>query len=254
MLPERTVTLTATDRPHYLSQVLGSLARVRGVGQWQLIVGLEPGHEECASICQAVDFMPVTLLRNEARRGIRDNPFHVLSHAFDHGSRLNIHLEDDTVVSPDVAALADWYAAAVPGDRLGELRIIFLNLFFTSAGGEPAEQIVLSRDYSPWGLVMNDVQWRTHVEPQWWNDDHDYRPNDDWTISLMAYIDRSADIGLLVPRLSRVRNIGREGGVHSWPERFDEYVDGLIMSEDEGPFDYHIDVDGRAEWRLPQWD
>lgn len=251
---DRTITLTVTDRPRYLAAVLASLARARDVRDWHLVVGLEPGDERCAALCEAIDFMPVTLLRNRTRLGVRGNPYSVLAHAFDGGSRLNIYLEDDTVVSPDVTALADWYAAAVPDDRVGDLRVVVLGLFFTSVGGEPADRLHLSPEFSPWGLVMTERQWRSHVEPQWWNDDHDYRPHADWTISLAHYLDRSPDLAALVPSLSRVCNIGREGGVHSCPERHDTYGRGLVASEGAGPFAYRIDPEARPPWRTPEWE
>jgi hypothetical protein len=248
-VPERSITLTVNDRPHYLRRMLTTLAEVRGVEQWHLFVALEPGNDECAALCEAIAFMPRTILHNRERRGIRGNPFHVLDTAFGQGSELVVYLEDDLIVSPDLCELAGWYRRHVPELTLYDVRIFFMNLFTTSTSGERADEIVISKFFSPWGMIINRHQWRQCMAPCWWNDDHRYPGRQDWTLSLAEELNRHRRLVVLTPRLSRTANIGREGGVHSIPERHDLLVQGLVMNRDKKPIDYWINRDGNLRWR-----
>ncbi|WP_458504629.1 hypothetical protein [Methylomagnum sp.] len=244
-----TVTLTAMHRPDYLRQTLTHLQAVRGIGGWHLYIGLEPGAEECARLCEGVDFMPCTILRNPERLGIRGNPYHVMRHAFGQGSRLNIHLEDDVLLSPDVAELALWYDRAVEGDVLIDVRIMLLNLFVTSTHDSHRGDLNISQFFSPWGMVMNAWQWRHWIEPAWWNDDHRYPGMRDWTLSLSEQLHRNKGLFVLAPLLSRSTNIGREGGVHSHPERHDLFLGGLRWNNSPNPIEYHINPARKINWR-----
>jgi hypothetical protein len=54
---------------------------------------------------------------------------------------------------------------------------------------------------------------------------------------------------VLAPRLSRTTNIGREGGVHSSPDRHDLLMGGLVMSHHPDPIDYRINPKASVRWR-----
>lgn len=249
MQGNRTVTLTVCNRPDYLARVLQSLACVRGIEDWCLFIGLEPDNEQCAALCERIDFMPKTILRNPTVLGVRENPFRLLSHVFEAGSTLNIYLEDDTVVSPDITELAVWYEGALDGDCLGEYRCAFLGLFTTNLSMEGADELLLTRTFLPWGLVFNSYQWRTHVQPFWWRDKHRFGPRRDWTLGLSDHLMDDPKLTLLVPRVSRVRNIGRDGGVHPNPAGHDLYCRVLVMNESPGPFNYWVNPNRQVYWR-----
>src|SRR2546423_5190455 len=241
-----TVTLTVNGRPQYLRRALRSLSAVRGIERWHLVIALEPGSADCADLCRSVDFMPVTILENERRLGVRGNPFHVLGYVFERGSRLNVYLEDDLIVSPDIAELALWYEKLVPLDTLDDFKIVFLSLFVTSIGVEPEDEIVADLYFSPWGLILNRSQWFEQVAPHWWNDEHPFGAKD-WTWSLTARL--GAEVAVLAPRLSRTANIGREAGVHADPERHDLLVHGLAMHRSAKPVSYRLNRLEGVRWR-----
>lgn len=246
---QNSITITAFNRPHYLQRSLDSLRKVAGVADWHLYIGLEPGNEDCAAICRAIDFMPCTILYNETPLGVRGNPYNVLQHAFAQGSELNIHLEDDLEVSPDLCRLALWYHQLVPRDELYDVRIFFLNLFVTSTGIEADDELTVSDFFSPWGMVMNRYQWTNLIAPYWWDDDHRYPHEKDWTLSLAEQMNRDNRLVVLAPLLSRSTNIGREAGVHSYPERHDLLMKGLAMNLEDKVFEYKINAAAKIPWR-----
>lgn len=246
--PTNSITITANNRPHYLTQSLEALSRASGVNEWHLFVGLEPGNEACAQICRNINFMPATILYNDEQLGVRGNPYNVLRHAFDAGSELNIHLEDDIVVSPDVCELAKWYHNLVPKDELFDVQVFFLNLFVTSTGGA-VNELTASDYFSPWGMVFNRYQWENLIEPYWWDDEHRFKHEADWTLSLAERMNNNSKLVVLAPLLSRTTNIGRENGVHSNPARWDLLMNGLKMNKDCGPFEYRINARARIPWR-----
>jgi hypothetical protein len=252
--PAHSITLTVNDRPHYLQRMLAALADVRGVHQWHLFVALEPGNDECAALCEAIAFMPRTIIYNSERLGIRGNPFHVLQTAFAQGSTLNIYLEDDLIVSPDLCELALWYQQQVPELTLHDVRIFFMNLFTTSTTDDRADEVVISKFFSPWGMIINRQQWLQYMAPCWWNDDHRYPHRQDWTLSLAEALNRDRRLVVLTPRLSRTANTGREGGVHSRPERHDLLVRGLVMNRRPHAIPYRINRDGNLHWRKLDYD
>lgn len=249
MVNNHTITLTVYDRPEYLKSVLNSLTQVRGIEDWHLLIGLEPENEQCAVLCEQIDFMPRTILRNPKVLGVRENPFQLLSYVFDAGSAINIYLEDDTVVSPDITDLALWYENALDDDHIGEYRSAFLGLFTTSFSTEGADELLLTRTFLPWGLVFNAYQWRNHIQPFWWHDADRFGHRKDWTLGLADHLMDDPELTLLAPRVSRVRNIGRDGGVHPNPAGHDLYCQGLVKNEQPYKFNYWINSTRPVYWR-----
>jgi hypothetical protein len=249
VLAERTVTLTVHRRPAYLREVLAALAAVRGIADWHLVVGLEPGSEECAALCEAIAFMPRTIRRNAERLGVRANPFQLLDFVFGRGAALNVYLEDDTVPSPDATALATWYAGQLDGDRWAGGRSACLGLFSYSTGGEPPDELMVADGFLPWGLAFTRVQWEAHFRPYWWLDEHRFTPYTDWTLGVTNHLRDDRALTVLLPRLSRVRNIGRLGGTHASPERHDAICEGIVAAGAAGPFAYRVNPDVRPRWR-----
>jgi hypothetical protein len=173
----------------------------------------------------------------------------VLQTAFAQGGKVVIYLEDDLIVSPDLCELAEWYQQTVAELTLHDVQIFFLNLFTTSTTAERAEDVVISKLFSPWGMVINRHQWQQCIAPAWWNDDHSYPYRQDWTLSLAEELNRDRRLVVLTPRLSRTANIGREGGVHSIPERHDLLVQDLTMHHGRHKLRYRIDRTGNLRWR-----
>jgi len=248
------ITLTVNNRPRYLRRCLQMLSQVNGIANWQLYIGLEPGNETCAQLCRDIAFMPCTILYNSQSLGVRGNPYNVLQYTFNQGSEINIYLEDDIIVSPDICDLALWYKQLVREDKLFDVRIFFMSLFVTGKGTEAVNEFTASELFSPWGLIINRYQWVNLVEPCWWDDNHNYPCEQDWTLSLSHQMDIDSNLTVLAPLVSRSLNIGREDGEHSHPERHDLLMKGLVMNLEPGPFDYKINPKAKIPWRCMNYD
>lgn len=103
----KTMTCTANNRPHYLEQMLTSLSKNKTEG-YHLYIQVEPGNPKTIEVCNNIDFMPTTIIKNRKKLGVRENPYKLLEKVFEiDGSDFNIYLEDDIIISPDVTSLAN---------------------------------------------------------------------------------------------------------------------------------------------------
>jgi hypothetical protein len=99
------------ERPALFDQMLGTLAK-NNLDGWHVHIAVEPaGHErEFREIAQK--HLPpgqFDMTMNPSILGVRRNPYELLNRVFQQGSQLNVYLEEDLVVSPDVLAMALWY-------------------------------------------------------------------------------------------------------------------------------------------------
>jgi len=195
----KTATLTVTDRPHYLREVLDSCKRIDWSG-FRLYIGLEPMCDECASMCEAIDFVETEIIHNETCLGINDNPFGLLERAFGDGSEYNVYLEDDVIVSPDILDMTDWYL------RQDLSNVMHLQFFQSSSSPSFPESMILHNLFLCWGFVCTAEQWQKHIKKAW-------RMNPQartWDVSVLQYM-QAQQLDGYVPMLSRSRNIGTVG-------------------------------------------
>jgi hypothetical protein len=102
------ITMTTYRRPDYTRQVLDALARCRGIGNCRLLVACEPGHPEVVAAFNGWDACYIHLKVNEKRRGLNKNTRTVLSRALELQPDYLLHIEDDTVLSPDALEYYQW--------------------------------------------------------------------------------------------------------------------------------------------------
>ena len=74
--------------------------------------------------------------------------------------------------------------------------------------------------FNPWGWAVTREIWKRWFKPNW---NCKTVPPLGWDRSL-GYIIQKNGLKCLRPRMSRVRNIGREGGVYETPEHFDYFT------------------------------
>jgi hypothetical protein len=219
---DRTITVTANDRPHYLERMLESLGANELAGH-QVVFALEPGCEANLEVCRAFDHAPKTVIINPRRLGVRKNPYSVLDYVFAKGSRANVYLEDDIELSPDAIALADWFF-----DRPGAPHCTGLRLFAKSTDADDLSAVVATKRFSALGFAQTAEQWREYFRPAWFDDDHPLEGKG-WDYSINALLRFGDGLHMLQPVVARSVHIGREGGTHCLPEHHDRVFGPILI-------------------------
>ena len=223
----KTITITAYNRPHYFRQVCESLVKndLRG---WKIVVAFEPSatFAEHKKILDEVlndndKIWRASFLRNPEKKGVRKNPHDVLEYVFDElKSEINIYLEDDVIISPDVTKLAEWYY-----DLKSDKEILAVKL--VNEGCKKLtddKEIQLCKDqFAALGLIIKRASWYDHFKPNWFKDviwEGVKRIGWDWSIH-RGVLEANPKLYTLMPTNSRSNHIGREGGVHCTPDFHD---------------------------------
>lgn len=236
----KTVTIPAAFRPHYLAQVLASLRRNDCSG-YELFVAVEPTPQvdETLRLLEAVDWMPVQVVRNPVLLGVRSNPYQLMQRAFEAGSILNVFLEEDVVIAPDAVRMANWYV-----ETQGDQEWLCLNFLNYRSMGSNRDPLALfsSSGFNGLGLCIMRRAWEDWFSQEWFNEERVariYPGRYGWDWSLGAVV-AELKLRTLTPLLSRANHIGREGGVHCSPEYHDRTFGNLAVNADACPGAYKI--------------
>ena len=104
----KVITMTAYRRPQYTREVLDALAQCDGISDWVLLPNVEPGNAEVIAAFRDFHSCECRLVVNERRLGLNRNTLAALMRAFHLKSDHIVHLEDDTVPSPDALRYFEW--------------------------------------------------------------------------------------------------------------------------------------------------
>lgn len=109
----KTITITVNDRPKFFKKILSSLVN-NSLHDWHIVVAVEPSKVRDEQLNLIKKFVPqAEVILNDSKLGVRENPFSVLNYVFEElNSKVNIYLEEDIIISPDVCNLANWYYQA----------------------------------------------------------------------------------------------------------------------------------------------
>jgi hypothetical protein len=249
----RTITIAAYNRPDYLAQVLESLQFARTqcpeYAAEAIVLGIDPGAGEEAEIIRvAASMLPganetdIRMIVWPYRLGTDEHTRRLLQYAFMRlHSDFNLHLEDDTVLSPDALRLVMWYA-------LWNVKTsCCLQLYSGSRGGEDPSNIVRRTSFAPWGWACFNRDWHQWIAPDW-NHKREQPYGWDWSLSRAMW---ERKLYALAPALSRVRNIGRERGVHQTPEGYDKDFGNQVCA---GVGEMRKDEDFTLDPALPAFD
>lgn len=197
-------------------------------------VALEPGpHKaENAALCTAL--LPeeqLTLVRNRERLGVRGNPFSAISRAFESGSRFNLILEEDFLLSPDALQLAAWYRDNHKPHWAA------LNLLAGTCGSagnlslpDHPSPVFESRCFNSIGVGLTAGDWhrlRDAFEgaPPW--DCYPFEWGWDWAIYSQILL--TPGLRVLQPLAARCTHVGAHG-THCLPEFQEKAFDRLSPS------------------------
>ena len=243
-----TITVTGKDRPDLFRDMLISL-RANDLEGWRVAIAIDGDRvQEFSEIAKSeLHGIDYELTGNATVLGIKLNPFQLLSRVFAEGSVLNLYLEEDLLLSPDVTRLALWY------HRNHRLRWACLNLVSGPCGSagylsNPAHPDVLfeSNTFNSLGFVTRRAEWFAVFKPAWMGPDDppgarskysSWRTHWGWDWSIYGLI-ADGEIVSLQPALARATHTG-DTGTHSRAD-FQHKAFGDMAINREADCDYRI--------------
>jgi hypothetical protein len=229
----RSISMTAFSRPDYTLQALYSIAQTQGSCEWPFFAsvdGVDHPDRDTVLLHQCHAVREVFRSRRpgfpgvhfqEERLGCDANTLQAIQTAFSAGSDFNLHVEDDTVLSPDALELCDWFYRYPKRDDYACLCLHSLS----HDESHPLE-LVEASTFCAWGWAITREMWERWFLPEWCAKKHHPR-GWDWSMSLTM---QKHGLKCLHPVLSRVKNIGRDQGEYETPEHHDEWTKGLVQS------------------------
>lgn len=224
---KKTITITAHNRIDYLKDTLHSLVQ-NDLSGWQVIASVEPTRvrgqiiDEIETIlADNVDFIirePLTRLGD-----IKHN-YDVLRYAFDEQmSDVNIYLEDDLILSPDITKIADWYMTLPRNAFTGYGGVQLCNLNSKEeqyTQEEACEFFADAYQWGPLGWITDRTGWREQLKFNWNRRNHHINSNGwDWAIRAHTIWH---GMKWLYPKVSRSNHMG-EFGTHVTPQTQQRY-------------------------------
>jgi Glycosyltransferase like family 2 len=233
---KRTITVAAWRRPKYLLQVLESLdVALRLCPEYspaQITIGIDhSGSQEQDEVNDVAKWLTyrypnVKIINWLDHLGVSEAPRRLLQYTFTElKSDFNLHLEDDTVLSPDALRLVCWYSADCYFTEHAYFPFLCLHSRSTEITTDPSA-LTIRQDFGVWGWACHTMSWRTWIAPYW---NHKRERPIGWDYSL-SHTMNYYRLPAISPALSRVRNIGREGGVYQTPEGWYEEQRGLVTA------------------------
>lgn len=110
-----TITLKTYRRPDYTKQVLDALSRCIGIERCTLLTQCEPDFPGVLDVVERFTACENVIEVNHQRAGLNANTFLVLTRARAEGGDV-LHIEDDTVLSPDALVYFKWALDYSRGD------------------------------------------------------------------------------------------------------------------------------------------
>lgn len=235
-----TITMICWKRPDYLTKALFALGRNDLAGFDAVHIFAEPnGGAEMRALLDSFDEgdyvfpIPILVHHNGERLGVDKNGYQALSFAFDiENADLNMHIEEDVVVSRDAARMALNYSVMPPADDR-------LCLCFHNHNGKPpadATDTLLNalqaiNEFNPYGWACTKGEWERWFKREWftnrWSPDGIERYGWDWSINYHAA--NTKEVYTVMPMVSRATTIGEFGGANMTPEQWRAEFAGHVM-------------------------
>lgn len=254
----KTITCPVMNRPDLFEMMLASLA-MNDLNGWHMFVAVEPGdHQDAfAEICSR--HLPdggYTVTINPRRLGLRANLYHVVRRAFDQGAEVNLYLEEDLLLAPDVTTLADWFVA----NR--QPHWLCLNLLAGACGNPGHMSHVAHPDlffetdcFNSYGLVITPDAWarvrdawlgpdprvaRNYDVARWTRTGRRHLLREGWDWAVWSEVLQDPALKVVQPVAARSTHIGVVG-VHVRPP-FQERAFGHISLSTSAPAaaDYRV--------------
>lgn len=206
----RVITMTAYRRPKYTREVLTALAQCEGIGEWVFLPQVEPGHEDVIQQFREWNACECRFTVNRTRLGLCRNTHEALFRAYQLRAEVIVHLEDDTVPSPDALRYFDWAIrdVLIPDIKSTDGHHILIASGYNKPTSAPAiaqANVCVTRPIFNswgWGVDLTRLRW---MLIHWCFKD----PKRFTTPFRRGYHKTRREI---FPTLSRIQNIGVEMG------------------------------------------
>lgn len=242
----KTITITAYNRPQYFKMICESL-RQNDLRGWKIVVAFEPSDkfDEQKAMLDTIlndndEVWRAVWYKNTEKKGVRKNPHDVLDYVFTQlKSEINIYLEDDIVISPDVTKLAEWFYTYQEDKEVLSVKLVNESCKELT---DDETLLLCNNEYSALGMIIKKNSWFKHYAPNWFKDvgmwQGQHRVGWDWMIH-RGVLEPNPDLYTLMPVNSRSNHTGREGGTHCSPQGHDE-VFGDVKVNDSIPRTYKV--------------
>ena len=191
----KTITLSGYNRPDYIATTLKALAKCDGISEYDVVVVLDPSDKtpEIAEFCKGQGVQAMVMLD---RLGCGAMIRYCMSLGF-RVSDYHIHLEDDTVPSPDTLRWFEWARTHAPKQ--------VLTISAYNQHGDDADPSVAGfrHWFTPWGWATWKSAWEKYLLPNW--------DNSFWDGGVQRVRENMGN-GEIFPRVSRIQNIGATRG------------------------------------------
>jgi hypothetical protein len=231
----RTITITAFRRPHLLQAMLRTLIANDLTG-WRILIAVDPSpaaEEALQVVAKTLIGRDYEATVNADRLGISLNPLRLIERAFACGSCLNLHLEEDLLLSPDATALSSWYQESHRPEWLclGLIAGGCASAGFLSNSDFP-DLLFAGHTFNSLGFAVRHEEWQLYMRPAWTNEprrivQYDGALTGGWDWSIYAMLMRHPHLRTLQPVLARSTHNGRLGGEHCTPQFHDAAFAGL---------------------------
>lgn len=206
----RVITMTAYRRPDYTREVLTALANCDGIADWLFLPHVEPGHDDVTSLFRDWSACECRLHVNRERLGLCKNTHAAVFRAYELRANVIVHLEDDTVPSPDALRYFDWAVREVliPDIKSKDGHQITLASGYNRPRSAPRPDQSHTCDtrpiWTPWGWAVDFARLRWLIV-HWC-----FRNPKCFTCPFKSQFRRTRRE--VFPHLSRIQNIGYELG------------------------------------------
>lgn len=241
------IMMTAWKRSQYLRKTLQSWAGVRGIGEVEIVIALEPSERRDQMLAvveeaRATGVLNITVRENPERLGVLVNIVEAAGALFRERAALDylVFAEEDLVVSDDTLEYLLW-----AGRRFRCEDDVLLVCAHAAEGAtsesDPAE-VRLGDRFRCWLWATWRDEFERVLEPTW---DRTYssgeKPGDGvgWDCHIQERIIPRGGYRTVLPAASRSQNIGKFEGVHQAPAEYAGTLDPSFRSV-FGVVDYQL--------------
>lgn len=189
----KSLTISGYNRPDYFARVLSALAGCHGVSEYRVTAILDPS-DRTSELVELARGHGIHVHVCPRHLGCGAAILYAMTYGFDQ-SDFHIHLEDDTVPSPDALEWFQWARHHTKALTISG---------YNQHGGDAAENTFGYRPwFTPWGWATWKNTFEKHLRPAW---DPLF-----WDGGVQRVRERLG-MGEMYPCVSRIQNIGAERG------------------------------------------